>query len=49
MEFDVLAERLKLVEERMKKYQPICRIWIGSNLAVNICQPEHAEVSEPVL
>ena len=44
----MLAERIKLIEDRIKRYQPICRIWIGSVLAVNISQPEHAEVSEPV-
>jgi hypothetical protein len=48
MELHVLAERLKLLENRIKKYQPICRVWIGSVLAVAVSHPEHAEVSEPV-
>lgn len=43
----MLAERLKLLEDHMKTYQQIYRIQIGSVLAVNVWQPEHAEVSEP--
>jgi hypothetical protein len=44
----MLAERIKLMEDRMKMYQPIYRVWLGSVLAVNVWQPEHVEVSEPV-
>jgi len=48
MEFDVLAEWIKILGAVLKRYQPICRIWLGSFLTVNIWQPEHAEVSEPL-
>jgi hypothetical protein len=48
MELNLLAERIKILENRIKKYQPICRVWIGSVFGVAISQPEHAEVSEPV-
>jgi len=48
MEFDVLAERIKILGGILKRYQPICRIWLGSFLTVNFWQPEHAEVSEPL-
>jgi hypothetical protein len=44
----VLAERMKLMEDRIKQYQPIYRAWIGFTPAINVTKPEHAEVSDLV-
>ncbi|PNF27066.1 Cytochrome P450 4C1 [Cryptotermes secundus] len=37
-------QRFKLLEQRIRTYQPLCRSWLGSKAIVNVTHPEHAQV-----